>query len=178
MVVVVALAACSAPPVPLDAGGGDAAVIDAGLADAGSSDAGLPDAGLPDAGPTDAGRADAGSGDAGLGDAGNPSRYWDGGACVPKEDCPCFSSDDCAPTFRCQSEDMSGTRVFCVPGARGPGATGQPCVDEASCQSALCVSGRDGGSLCSALCETVADCAASVPRCVFVAFADRRMCLP
>jgi hypothetical protein len=38
-----------------------------------------------------------------------------------KNDCPCFSSDDCGPGFTCRSEDSSGLNVFCVPGARGVG---------------------------------------------------------
>ncbi len=178
--VVMVFAACGAPRGVDDAGIVDAGSLDAGRDDAGLVDAGPPDASLPDAG-GGGGGGDAGAQDAGGGsvDAGNPSRFWDGGSCMPKDDCPCFSSDDCAPTFTCRSEDMSGTRVFCEPGARGVGAVGAPCVDEASCQSALCVSGRgDAGSRCSALCETAADCAPSVPRCVFLAFADRRMCLP
>jgi hypothetical protein len=141
------------------------------------------DAGTMDAGATDAGHpSDAGSADAGATrypDGGSVSRYWDGGACAVKTDCPCFSSDDCGPGFFCHSEDMTGANVWCVPGPRGPGAVGAPCSTEADCFSSLCIEASDGGHGCSALCDTAAECAASVPQCRFIGFGvDRSICSP
>lgn len=112
-------------------------------------------------------------------DGGTLFRHWDGGSCAVKTDCPCFSSDDCGPGFRCVSEDTTGLNVFCVPGARGAGLVGAPCTLESDCLSALCVTGSDGGNGCSALCETAAECAPAVPRCTYVGFGiDRSICSP
>jgi hypothetical protein len=158
---------CSTSPAGQDAG----TESDAGPhTDAGPEDAGT-DAGTADAG------ADAGAPDAG--DAGNPSRYWDGGSCTVKTDCPCFSSDDCAPTHWCQSEDETGANVFCVPGARGPGQVGDPCTGQEDCASALCIEASDGGEHCSALCDTMADCPAELPTCQYIGFGvERSICAP
>jgi hypothetical protein len=96
-----------------------------------------------------------------------------------KNDCPCFSSDDCGPGFTCRSEDSSGLNVFCVPGARGVGAVGATCAGEADCASALCVEASDGGKGCSALCESITDCVPSLPRCTYIGFGiDRSICSP
>lgn len=120
-----------------------------------------------------------GGGGGGPVDAGNASRYWDGGSCTVKTDCPCFSSDDCGPGFLCHSEDSSGLKVFCIPGARGAGGVGATCAGEADCASALCVEASDGGKGCSALCETVSDCVPSLPRCMYIGFGiDRSICSP
>ncbi|MFT3712582.1 MAG: hypothetical protein QM817_33455 [Archangium sp.] len=131
-----------------------------------------------DAGNTvDAGRLDAGA--TTYPDGGSISRYWDGGSCAVKTDCPCFSSDDCGPGFFCHSEDTTGTKVWCVPGARGPGAVGAPCSSEADCFSSLCIEASDGGNGCSALCETAAECAPSLPQCRYIGFGvDRSICSP
>jgi len=169
---VVAFAACS------PGSGADAGTVDAGPTDAGPTDAGATDAGSTDAGSTDAGTTDAGSTDAGRTDAGS-SRFWDGGSCAVKTDCPCFSSDDCAPTFWCHSEDNTGTKVFCIPGSRGPGAAGATCVGETDCASALCIDSSTAGQLCSALCDKPADCPSSLPKCTYVGFGvDRSLCSP
>ncbi|HEY1088495.1 MAG TPA: hypothetical protein VGE37_12400 [Archangium sp.] len=112
-------------------------------------------------------------------DGGSWYRYWDGGSCATKTDCPCFSSDDCGPGFRCVSEDSSGTNVWCKPGARGDGGPGVTCTGEAQCFSALCVSGASSAQYCSGLCDTAADCAPNVPRCQYVGFGvDRSICVP
>lgn len=140
----------------------------------------------PDAGPP--GAADAGA-DGGLDagprrgvypDGGSMYRFWDGGACAVKTECPCFSSDDCGPGFTCRSEDSSGTQVWCVPGARGDGGVGAACSLEGDCLSALCVTGGSASqSVCSALCDTAADCAPAVPRCTYIGFGvDRAICQP
>jgi hypothetical protein len=151
-----ALAACAGSPTT-DAG----QPLDAGAADAGTST----DAGLT---------SDAGT----SADAGPAGRYWDGGTCAVKTDCPCFSSDDCGPGFTCHSEDSTGTHVYCEPGSRGTGAAGAPCSTEADCQSALCVDGTSG-TRCSVLCSTPNDCPASLPRCTYVGFGvERSLCSP
>lgn len=113
-------------------------------------------------------------------DGGSMHRYWDGGSCAVKTDCPCFSSDDCGPGFTCRSEDSSGNNVWCVPGARGDGGVGATCTGEADCLSALCVSGSGStSSVCSALCDSVADCPAVAPRCTYIGFGvDRSICRP
>jgi hypothetical protein len=112
-------------------------------------------------------------------DGGSWYRYWDGGSCATKTDCPCFSSDDCGPGFTCVSEDTSGTNVWCKPGARGVGSAGVTCTGEAQCFSALCVSGASSAQYCSGLCDTAADCPSSVPRCQYVGFGvDRSICVP
>ena len=176
------LVACS-PGIGADAGTGeDAGTTDAGKKDAGSTDAGSTDAGSPDAGSPDAGAADAGldagTTDAGRTDAGS-SRFWDGGSCAVKTDCPCFSSDDCAPTFWCHSEDSTGTKIFCIPGSRGPGAAGAACVGETDCASALCIDSSTAGQRCSAVCDKPADCPSSLPKCTYVGFGvDRSLCSP
>ena len=163
---------------PTDAGITDAGVTDAGVTDAGVTDAGVTDAGVTDAGTTDAGPTDAGTPDGGSADAGS-SRYWDGGTCAVKTDCPCFSSDDCAPTFWCHSEDNTGANVFCIPGARGAGAAGAACVGETDCASALCIDSSTAGQRCSAICDQPAECPASLPKCLYVGFGvDRSLCSP
>ena len=135
-----------------------------------------PDAGM-DAG-TDAG-FDAGTDAGSTTDAGNPSRYWDGGTCTVKTDCPCFSNDDCAPDFHCVSEDATGLHVYCLPGARGTGAPGTACTVEGDCASALCVEPSSGPHLCSRLCDVPADCPSSLPRCIYIGFGvDRSVCSP
>ena len=150
VLLLVLISACSPVSAPVDAG----------------IDSGTPDAGRP----TDAGTPV---------DAGNPSRFWDGGACSVKTDCPCFSSDDCAPTFWCHSEDSSGTKVYCIPGPRGPGAAGATCAGETDCASALCIDSSTAGMRCSALCATAADCPSSLPKCTYVGFGvDRSLCSP
>ena len=112
-------------------------------------------------------------------DAGNSSCYWDGGSCAQASDCPCFSSDDCAPTFYCHSRDATGLNVYCEPGARGAGALGVPCANEADCASALCVHASDGGSFCSALCDVAAQCVPALPKCTYVGFGtERSLCSP
>lgn len=135
-----------------------------------------------DAGGDDAGFDDAGSGDAGTTtwpDGGTLYRYWDGGTCAVKTDCPCFSSDDCGPGFYCHSEDTTGTQVWCVPGARGAGLAGDACTGEADCLSALCTDSASTGMRCSALCTDMADCPASLPTCQYVGFGvDRSLCAP
>lgn len=136
-----------------------------------------PDAGdaAPDAG---AETPDAGSG--GWPDGGALSPYWDGGTCAVKEDCPCFSSDDCGPGFTCHSEDDTGYEVWCVPGQRGTGLAGDPCTGEADCLSALCTDSVDVGVMrCSSLCGDDADCPPSQPRCTYIGFGiDRSICAP
>ncbi len=146
------LFACGSPSVP-DAGARD----DAGPRQV---DAGPP---ATDAGPT----VDAGSPDAGR-------------TCVAQTDCPCFANDDCPPDMTCKSFDSTGTRVFCVPGARGTGAAGVPCTGEADCQSALCVDIRDGGMACSKLCTLPADCPTPpFSRCLYVGFGvNASLCAP
>lgn len=125
---------------------------------------------------------DAGGDDAGVTaypDGGTLFRYWDGGACAVKTDCPCFSSDDCGPGFHCHSEDSTGTQVWCVPGARGDGLAGAPCTGEADCLSALCTDSASAGMRCSALCTDGADCPATLPTCQYVGFGvDRSLCAP
>lgn len=167
---------------------GSSSVIDAGVGGgAGATDSGAGGGGGGGGAVLDAGTGGGGGGggmtmDAGLSryaDGGSTSRYWDGGTCATKSDCPCFSSDDCGPGFRCVSEDSSGLNVFCVPGARGAGFVGAPCTGESDCFSALCVSGSDGGQACSALCDVVAECAPTVPKCTYVGFGiDRSICSP
>jgi hypothetical protein len=144
------------------------------VADAGAADAGALDAGQLDAGTVapDAGRV------ALLPDGGSTSRYWDGGACAVKTDCPCFSSDDCGPGFTCHSEDATGVNVFCVAGPRGDAGVGAPCTVEADCQSALCTD-SSAGQRCSALCTTASDCPSSLPKCTYVGFGvERSVCGP
>jgi hypothetical protein len=127
---------------------------------------------------TDAGHPDAGAVDSGTPDASVP-KYWDGGTCAVKTDCPCFSSDDCPPTHWCHSEDSSGLSVWCIPGARGSGEAGAPCTGEADCASALCVASATSAMLCSALCDTAADCPSSLPTCQYVGFGvERSLCAP
>lgn len=112
-------------------------------------------------------------------DGGSWYRYWDGGSCATKTDCPCFSSDDCGPGFTCVSEDSSGTNVWCKPGVRGAGGPGVTCTGEAQCFSALCVSGASTAQYCSGLCDTAADCPANLPRCQYVGFGvERSICAP
>ncbi|MER2559700.1 MAG: hypothetical protein ABTQ32_03215 [Myxococcaceae bacterium] len=151
VLLLVAISACS--PVSL--------AVDAGVPDAGARDAGQPvDAGTPT-------------------DAGNPSRFWDGGSCAVKTDCPCFSSDDCAPTFRCFSEDTSGTNIWCLPGPRGAGVAGDVCTSETDCASALCIEPRVGAKRCSQLCDAPADCPSTLPRCLAIGFGvNRSICSP
>ncbi len=159
--VTVLCAACGARVDPVDAG---TTVADAG----GGSDAGAPDAGVPDAG-----------GPTKYPDGGSLFRYWDGGTCTVKTDCPCFSSDDCGPGFTCHSEDTSGTNVFCVPGTRGAGLVGAPCAGEADCLSALCIDSATTGQNCSALCDSVADCVSALPRCLYIPFGPAQsICSP
>lgn len=125
---------------------------------------------------------DAGADDAGATtwpDGGSLFRYWDGGACAVKTDCPCFSSEDCGPGFTCHSEDNTGTQVWCVAGARGAGLAGDACTGEADCLSALCTDSASAGMRCSALCDTAADCPASLPKCQYIGFGvDRSICAP
>ncbi|MBK7864862.1 MAG: hypothetical protein IPJ65_40950 [Archangiaceae bacterium] len=157
LLVVLAVVGCGSRPQP---------VMDSGVpADAGmSTDAGA-----------DGGIADAGRSDAGM----NPSRYWDGGSCAVKTDCPCFSNDDCAPTFRCVSEDATGQSVWCVPGVRGTGAAGDTCAVEGDCASALCIEPSTGVHRCSQLCDAPAECPATLPRCTYIGFGtDRSICSP
>lgn len=150
---------CVLAPDGGGAGGG-------GTNDAGSTDAGAGDAGLP---------VDAGT----YADGGSPNRYWDGGTCTLATDCPCFSSDDCGPGFYCHSEDSTGLKVFCVPGARGTGLAGDPCAGEADCLSALCTDSSSTGKRCSALCDLPAECPPTLPRCVYIGFGvDRSICAP
>jgi hypothetical protein len=112
-------------------------------------------------------------------DGGGLSRYWDGGACAVKTDCPCFSSDDCGPGFVCHAEDNSGLNVFCVAGARGAGLAGDACATEADCLSALCTDSTSAGKRCSALCSVAAECPATLPRCLRLGFGvDRSLCSP
>lgn len=145
------VAAC----VPSPQGDAGTEVLDAAVVDAGV---------VFDAGPTP---VDAGS------------EYWDGGACADKRECPCFSSDDCAPTHVCHSEDDSGLAVFCIPGARGPGSAGATCRGQGDCASALCVDGANSAQVCSVLCASPADCPAVLPRCLFIGFGvDRSICAP
>lgn len=128
---------------------------------------------------TGGGGAATGGGGGSTSDAGNPYRFWDGGSCAVKNDCPCFSSEDCGPGFFCRSEDSSGLNVFCIPGARGVGAVGASCVGESDCASALCVEASDGGKGCSGLCESITDCVPSLPRCTYIGFGiDRSICSP
>ncbi len=143
-------------------------VPDAGVADSGVADSGVPDAGaVVDAGLTR------------YPDGGSLFRYWDGGTCAVKTECPCFSSDDCGPGFTCHSEDSSGTKVFCIPGARGAGLVGAACTGERDCLSALCVDSTSSGQKCSALCEVVGECAVPLPRCTYIGFGvDRSICSP
>ncbi|MHB8877501.1 MAG: hypothetical protein ACYC8T_27740, partial [Myxococcaceae bacterium] len=126
----------------------------------------------------DGGALDAGSLDAGF-DAGAGSRYWDGGTCAVKTDCPCFSSDDCPPTHWCHSEDTSGLHVYCVAGTRGSGVAGAACTGEADCASALCTDSSISGQRCSALCDSPSECPAVLPKCLYVGFGvDRSICAP
>ncbi len=112
-------------------------------------------------------------------DGGSLFRYWDGGSCSTKTDCPCFSSDDCGPGFYCHSEDTSGLRIYCIPGARGAGLVGEGCAGEADCLSALCTDSADAGMVCSALCASAVDCNATLPRCITIGFGvDRSLCSP
>lgn len=173
------LVACT-PALPGPDGG---QAPDAGGADAGAADAGATDAGATDGGPSDAGATDGGAGDGGTADGGRPdaggSRYWDGGSCAVKTDCPCFSNDDCAPTHWCHSEDSTGLNVWCIPGARGTGAAGAQCTGETDCASALCIDSTSAGTRCSALCDGPADCPSTLPTCLYVGFGvDRSICSP
>ncbi len=112
-------------------------------------------------------------------DGGSLFRYWDGGTCRVKTDCPCFSSDDCGPGFYCHSEDSSGQRVFCIAGTRGEGLVGDGCAGEAACLSALCTDSADAGMRCSALCGGAVDCDPTLPRCITIGFGvDRSLCGP
>lgn len=150
VLLLVAISACSPVSSAVDAG------VDSGTPDAGQST----DAGTPV-------------------DAGNPSRFWDGGSCAVKTDCPCLSSDDCAPTFRCFSEDTTGLNVWCLPGPRGAGVAGDPCTSQTDCASALCVEPRVGPNRCSQLCDVPADCPSTLPRCIALGFGvDRSICSP
>lgn len=142
-----------------------------------------PDGGGPGGGTGGGGGAGGGGGttpDAGTyADGGTLSRFWDGGACTLATDCPCFSSDDCAPSFYCHSRDTSGLNVFCIPGARGDGGVGDVCAGEADCRSALCTDSTSAGKRCSALCDVAAECAPTLPRCTYIGFGvDRSICAP
>ncbi len=96
-----------------------------------------------------------------------------------KTDCPCFSSDDCAPTFRCFSEDTTGTNIWCLPGPRGAGVAGDLCTSETDCASALCIEPRVGAKRCSQLCDAPADCPSTLPRCLAIGFGvNRSICSP
>ncbi len=156
--------------------GGGSGGSGGGLADSGTADSGSNDSGVIDAGAIDAGVPDAGA------DGGTSfipgSRYWDGGSCAVKTDCPCFSSDDCAPSFYCHSENASGADVYCVPGARGDGGLGTPCTGEADCSSALCIE-HTSGDRCTVLCENMSECGNGFPKCLYVGFGvDRSICAP
>ena len=114
-----------------DAGGTDAAVSDAGGTDAGTADAGGVDAGAVDAGPGD----DAGGSDAGGSDAGGS----DAG-----------SSD---------AGSSDGGRTGLPTGTTG-------CTSDAECASNVCWDFSDydpycGGTICSEMCATTADCVAA-----------------
>lgn len=112
-------------------------------------------------------------------DGGSRSRFWDGGTCAVKTDCPCFSSDDCGPGFTCHSEDNTGVHVYCVPGARGAGVAGAPCTGEGDCESALCVDSASSGQKCSALCDVAGECPVILPKCTYVGFGiERSLCSP
>lgn len=112
-------------------------------------------------------------------DGGSQQRYWDGGTCAVKTQCPCFSSDDCGPGFNCHSEDSTGLHIYCVPGARGAGSVGDPCTVEGDCQSALCTDSASTGQRCSALCDLAAECPSTLPRCTWIGFGvDRSICAP
>ncbi len=148
--------------------------MDGGLQPPDAGDAGqLSDAGSPDAGDAGALR------DAGTPDAGPCCSYWDGGTCSNKLNCPCFSSDDCPPTHRCESEDSTGLHVYCKPGVRGPGLVGATCQGELDCRSALCTELSSTVKYCSALCGTKSDCPAVLPKCIYIAFdVNRSICSP
>lgn len=111
-------------------------------------------------------------------DGGSQQRYWDGGTCAVKTDCPCFSSDDCAPDRSCHSEDATGLHVYCAPGARGAGQVGAPCTAEGDCLSALCTDSTTTGQRCSALCDVAAECPTTLPRCWIGFGIDRSICAP
>lgn len=160
--------------------GGSACVACTGAQTCGQGRCAVPGAGS-DAGASDAGSMDGGPLDAGPGDAGwQGSRFWDGGACLVKTDCPCFSSDDCGPGFTCHSEDTTGLHVYCVPGARGAGGLNAPCTGEADCASALCVDADTTGMRCSVLCDEDAGvCAGALADCLTIGFGiERSICSP
>ncbi len=129
------------------------------------------DAGV-DGGPSDAGSSDSGV-DGGAHDAGADA------GCPTPTSCPCFTSHECPEGYRCESQDSSGSNVFCVPGARGQGDAGDVCTQEGDCGSALCLELDAPPNLCSDLCERGEDCPASLPTCLFIGFGvDQSICSP
>ena len=92
----------------------------------------------------------------------------------------CFANADCEEGRRCQN---LGTADYatpcCVLGARGatpPGGACAPETGELECTSALCITQDDPSSgLCSGVCETDADCPASLPRCLSISFSGSEL---
>lgn len=88
---------------------------------------------------------------------------------IPAMDC--FSSYDCpAAADRCENRGTADLQVpCCVPGSRGAGKLGEACTGENDCKSALCL-GKGTTNLCTDRCMTAADCPASLPKCITIAF--------
>jgi hypothetical protein len=93
----------------------------------------------------------------------------------------CFSSFDCPDAQdRCENRGTADLAVpCCVKGARGPGKLGDPCVGENDCASALCV-GDAPNYHCTDRCQSAAECPASLPKCITIAFSgsNDKFCTP
>ncbi len=111
-------------------------------------------------------------------------------ACADIGATDCFSNYDCASGERCENvgtDDLP--TACCTTGARGTGALGQGCLGEGDCASSVCIDNCDigvsctsgtCGLFCSDVCTTDADCPASLPKCIAIAFSgtDDKFCTP
>jgi hypothetical protein len=110
-----------------------------------------------------------------------------GGAPAPVMSCSeipaadCFSSFDCPDAAdRCENRGTPDLQVpCCVKGPRGTGKLGETCVGENDCVSALCL-GAGSTYLCTDRCKSAAECPASLPKCITIAFSgsNDKFCTP
>lgn len=110
-----------------------------------------------------------------------------GGAPAPVMSCSeipaadCFSSFDCPDAAdRCENRGTPDFQVpCCVKGPRGTGKLGEACVGENDCVSALCL-GSGSTYLCTDRCKSAAECPASLPKCITIAFSgsNDKFCTP
>jgi hypothetical protein len=98
---------------------------------------------------------------------------------IPAADC--FSSFDCPDAAdRCENRGTADLQVpCCVKGPRGTGKLGEACVGENDCVSALCL-GAGSTYLCTDRCKSAAECPASLPKCITIAFSgsNDKFCTP